>query len=410
MCDNDNKEYFILKKYFEGSASDEEQLLVYKWMSDPEFEIRIERYIRLLWRDIKPDANMEKSELGSLLGQINRKIDSLGSADKSRPVSGVPERHISLYRVLRTAGSIAAILLLPLMTYIGWGIYKDSRLSSIKNQVNLSYKEVICPRNARCHFELSDGTVVWLNNGSSLRYPLSFKGETRVVELQGEAFFDVVTDADFPFMIRTGGLDVRVTGTKLNVYAYPEEEFQEVAVESGVVELIDDTGKKAEYLIQLTTGQYAIYQSNNCQINLESFLNTRTSGRTQVVSDKQELGYYVAKMPHGDYTLYRGENYKLIVSYNERENFSTWKEGKLVLRNDPMPLMLKRIERWYNVSFRITDERINDYTYWATFENESLDEILNLLSMTGPLSFEKQSREVVENGLYKKQEIKVILK
>jgi ferric-dicitrate binding protein FerR (iron transport regulator) len=98
------------------------------------------------------------------------------------------------------------------------------------------------------------------------------------------------------------------------------------------------------------------------------------------------------------------------IGFEETTQYTEWKNGKLVLRNDPMPIMLKRIERWYNVKFNITDERINQYRYWATFEEENLDQVLKMLSLTGPVTFKKQSREQLDDGTFKTQEIDIILK
>ena len=97
------------------------------------------------------------------------------------------------------------------------------------------------------------------------------------------------------------------------------------------------------------------------------------------------------------------------ISTGETPQYSSWKEGKLVLRNDPVPLMFKKIERWYNVKFNITDDRINKYTYWATFEDENLDQILSMLSLTSPLRFEKRPREQFNDGTFKPQVIDVEL-
>ena len=98
------------------------------------------------------------------------------------------------------------------------------------------------------------------------------------------------------------------------------------------------------------------------------------------------------------------------IGFEETSQYTEWKNGKLVLRNDPMPVMLKRIERWYNVKFNITDERINQYRYWATFEEENLDQVLKMLSLTGPVTFEKQKREQLEDGTFKTQVIDIIMK
>jgi ferric-dicitrate binding protein FerR (iron transport regulator) len=97
---------------------------------------------------------------------------------------------------------------------------------------------------------------------------------------------------------------------------------------------------------------------------------------------------------------------------SKTENYTGWKEGKLILRNDPLPIQLKRIERWFSVKFNIKDKRINESTdsYWATFEEENLDEVLELLSLSGRLQFVKHSRKTQTDGTYGVQEIDVSIR
>ena len=104
------------------------------------------------------------------------------------------------------------------------------------------------------------------------------------------------------------------------------------------------------------------------------------------------------------------QNGDIRIKFDDTDYYTAWKDGKLVLRNDPMPKLLKRIERWYNVKFNILDESINEYTYWATFEEENLEQVLKLLSLTGPIGFEIREREKMVDGTYKIQEIDVVLK
>ena len=104
------------------------------------------------------------------------------------------------------------------------------------------------------------------------------------------------------------------------------------------------------------------------------------------------------------------EEGELNVEVDETSKYTAWKEGKLVLRRDPMLILLARIERWYNVKFNILDNRILEYTYWVTFEEENLDQVLELLSLTGPIEFEKLPKVQLEDGTFKVQEINIKLR
>ena len=117
-------------------------------------------------------------------------------------------------------------------------------------------------------------------------------------------------------------------------------------------------------------------------------------------------------MQSGQCATYKLQEGTIDIKFVMPDNYPAWKDGKLVLRNDPMPILLKRIERQYNVKFSIGDENINltEFSYWATFEEESLDQVLKLLSLTGPIKFEKRLKEQMVNGTNKTQEIEVVQK
>ena len=137
---------------------------------------------------------------------------------------------------------------------------------------------------------------------------------------------------------------------------------------------------------------------------------SRVGGYIYIIASSSEDNLY--HMNSDEYNM----DYSTILKYFEDKAsgeevalITEWKDGKLILRNDPMPVLLKRMERWYSVKFNILDERINDYTYWATFGPESIDQVLNILSLTGPIKFIKLPREKEANGTMKTQEIDVII-
>ena len=99
-----------------------------------------------------------------------------------------------------------------------------------------------------------------------------------------------------------------------------------------------------------------------------------------------------------------------LLKEDESERYTGWTDGRLILRNDPMIVLLKRMERWYNVKFNILDKRINEYTYWVTFQDENLDQVLKLLALTGPIKFTKLPRSKPPEGTYKPLEIDVTIR
>lgn len=405
-----NKEihYRIIKKYFEGTASDEESKLVQSWFNNPESSIKFESCLRLLWKEMDQDARNPAIELNELLHKIHHTINLAGKKENIRSSLQRSKPVISFNTVLRNIARIAAVFLLPLLGYIGWEIH--SQKMWMTNQTEIVYNEIICPLGVRSQFELPDGTRGSLNNGSRLKYPVKFYGDTRNVELVGEAFFDVSHDKNRPFVINTDGLDIKVLGTRLNVYSYPGEGYQEFTLESGTIELIKKENNRRISIGKMKPGQHVVYRFEEGKVNLDSEKPDKESISINKVTRKEELEELLIEMKPGQSAVYNMKEGELDIKLDDADHYSAWKDGKLVLRNDPMPNVLKRIERWYNVQFNIMDESINEYTYWATFEEETLDQVLKLLTLSGPFKFEKRPKKKMADGTYKTQEIDIMIK
>lgn len=398
--------YSTLKRFIEDRASEEEAALILKWLESEESTYKSEKYLHLLWEEQETDTKETEIDFVGLLDKIHHSINlnSLRKA-KKRTLIASKKTTASFNHVLRNLGRIAAVFMVPLMAYIGWEIY--SQKMWVQNQAEVVYNEIKCPLGAQSTFELPDGTRGVLNNGSTLRYPLRFTGESREVDLYGEAFFDVRHKSDRPFIIKTIGLDVRVLGTRLNVYSYPDEVYQEITLESGSVELIEKEGEREFTVAEMMPGQHVVYTFGDEGTDI----HPRGKELDLIVLDsKDELTDFVSKMKSGQQVLLSTGSGDLYLKMDETERYTGWTDGKLILRNDSMPVLLKRMERWYSVKFTIMDEQIKDYTYWATFEQENLDQVLKLLSLTGPVKFHKCPREKKPDGTFKIQEIEVSIK
>jgi len=385
-----NNYYSTILKYFEDKASEEEVALISEWLGSTENRNKCENNLHLLWKELDTDAKNTEIDLEALLDRIHHSIHLKSGKRTTEKV--FRKRHntaTSFNHIILNLGRIAAILLFPVMGYIGWELVSQNMWE--KNQAEVLYNEIKCPLGAISKFELPDGTRGVLNNGSTLKYPVKFSGSAREVKLYGEAFFDVQHYRKRPFIIRTVGLDVKVLGTRLNVYSYPDEDYQEITLESGSLELLLLDGDQLVTVAEMKSGQHVVYNFSDggSDVRVESKDKDPVKLEEQIV-----------------YRLEKGEIY---LKNDETEQYTGWKDGKLVLRNDPMPILLKRMERWYSVKFNIMDERINNYTYWATFGPESIDQVLNLLSLTGPMKFIKHPREKEADGTMKKQEIDVII-
>ena len=256
-------------------------------------------------------------------------------------------------RVQRFYTRAAAILLLPLLLYSIYSTFFNTQSTEMAASI-----EIASPHGARTKFQLPDGTQGWLNSGSSLKYANTFLNK-RKIDLIGEAWFEVTHNASKPFVVHTKVLDVQVLGTKFNVTAYPEENVTEVVLQEGKVNV---NGFKDLYKVAMKPDEKFTYDRNS------------QSGSIQEVKASQ---------------------------------FSAWKDGLLVFRNEPLSEVLKRVSRWYNVEILLNDPELENLKYRATFQEEQVEEVIRLISLTVPIEYSFTNREIDKDGVFKKRTITI---
>lgn len=256
-------------------------------------------------------------------------------------------------RLQRLYTRAAAILLLPLLLYSVYSTYNSYFDSNDSSSI-----EIYSPNGARTHFELPDGTQGWLNSGSRIHYSSHFE-KNRNVRLSGEAWFEVTPDKKHPFVVSTPALNVQVLGTKFNVVAFADENVTEVVLQEGKVQV---EGNVKTFSAELKPNERFIYDGQ---------MKTNTIQNVQA------------------------------------DQFSAWKDGLLVFRNEPLSEVLKRIGRWYNVDIVMTDPHLQKFRYRATFQDEQIEEVIRLISLTAPIEYTFENRHVDDNGTFSKRRISI---
>lgn len=323
----------IIIKYLSSEASREECAALEEWIEDPENN-KIFQEMRNIWQVARPafsveDIDVEKVSL-KLSERINRKKNTAE-------------------RLLLYWQRIAAVLLIPAIL-LGFLFQRKPESETVALQT------VKAPSGSISEFELPDGTKVWLNGGSSLQYPVSFRDDTRTVRLEGEGYFEVESDKEHPFIVNTKALALTATGTAFNIEAYPADTFSAVTLMQGEVRVDYEGGRS----VDMVPGTRSSYDSSTDALN-----------------------------------FVRTDSYK----------WCSWKDGVMIFRNDPLEYVFRRLELSFNVDIVSTDPGILKSPYRATFEHESLDEILSLLEMSAPIRFEKQRRSQNSDSTFSRQTI-----
>jgi len=352
-------DYELLNRYFNDACSNTEKEAVKSWFEDAAAEKKLSVVLKQHWSEIGLKQPEMQKATERILDKIHHQIH-IESYNKS-------EKQITLKRALSLYSKVAAVLLIPLLVYsLLWTSrdVKDTR-ALLPNQKD-AYAEIVAPPGARTHFELPDGSTGWLNSGSKLKFPVKFTGTERVLHLTGEAWFSVVKNPDVPFVVSTLNVDVVAVGTKFNVQAYPDSKSVDVTLESGKVIVQRRVKNKLKLIAELEPGE---------QISV-----LKQGGKLEKVKEI------------------------------EPERYTSWREGKLIMRNEKMVDVIKKLERWYNVKIEVKDSEIKDYKYRATFQDETIDEILRLLKLTSPIDYRVKKRVMLKDGTYAKREIVLFLK
>ena len=199
--------------------------------------------------------------------------------------------------------------------------------------------EMVAERGQKSSLTLPDGSKVWLNSASKLTYTSDYNSKDRNIILDGEAFFDVARNENLPFIVHANGMAVQALGTKFNVKAYSDEtEVTAILVEGSV--------KASAAGVDLLL-----------------------------------LPYFVAS--------YDRSTDEMVSTYvSDREHAVPWIKNEILFSNDSLKDIASVLERMYNVTVVFENEKIADYTYTGLIRNNSLQNILELISGTSPVKYE----------------------
>lgn len=226
-------------------------------------------------------------------------------------------------------------------------VYESSRKA---NAVELKYNELIIPRGGEYDLVLEDGTHVWMNADSRLRYPMAFGEGERRVYLEGEAYFDVERDTARPFVVETGRQIVRVLGTAFNVNAYPDDEV---------------------HYATLVRGSVAV--------------GNKRDGDSRVLRPGEQI-------------VMRAETGEVIVRQVDVRQVVAWKEGMFVFDGQTLEQIMSKLSRWYNVTVFYRNPGAKPLVFKGNLPRYSdFRQVLDILERSSDVRFGVRGRTVTVN-------------
>jgi ferric-dicitrate binding protein FerR (iron transport regulator) len=293
--------------------------------------------------------------LNSLLESYEKQksIDTETGWEQLRKRISVDRNRRKLFSLIRNSAAILLPLFLAYQ-YVLYPILNESRapqeIITVTSAPGMVIKTV-----------LPDGSEVWLNALSTLTYPQRFTEKNRTVQLSGEAYFKVVSDKKHRFLVKTPHeMVVSAYGTEFNVNAYDREANYEVTLASGNVEVFSSIGSEA--IEPLGVNEKAVVDLSTGDINV-------------VMAD-----IYVE---------------------------TAWKDGKMVFRREKLDKIATKLSRKFGVDIRLEGDKLREYEYTATFTNETLEDILDLLKRSAPITYSISNQRQLNNDTYSRKEVTI---
>lgn len=311
----------ILVEYIKGKLSKDESSEVLKWiMASEENTLEFSRLKNIF-------------ALSHLASQGNTRREIL--LQQSHKITGYGLRRFLMAAVRYAAVILITAGLISLYNLTQNRLYQD-HLSSLRQTIT-------SPPGQTTEMVLADGSKVSLNSGTTISYSSGYGTDERQIWLEGEAYFDVVTNPEKPFIVRSKEIDVIATGTSFNVNAYPDDKEINVTLVDGSLQLKSVSGK---LITTLASGEnVSIDRANNWFV-------------------KTEVDTYF---------------------------YTSWQQGIITFSNKRLGDIAKDLERWYNVEIRFEKESSKDIRYsGAILKNKPIDQVLEILKLTSKFNYDIQ--------------------
>ncbi|MFA6923935.1 MAG: FecR domain-containing protein [Bacteroidales bacterium] len=335
-----NQTYYtdLLAKYFSGEANTEEMLLLSDWLnSDVNNKKTFEEYQKT-WFAIEKNKIETKLDVEDEWLKVKSKISK--ETKEETPVyrlAPVEAQSKNIFvKVLRIA---AVILLLCVSTYF------------IYNYLNKPKYETLIAQVETIKNKLPDGSEITLNANSTIEYPKKFAGNKRVIKLKGEAYFNVTHDKTKPFIVSTDDINIEVLGTSFYV---------------------NTNGANGKVEVVLTEGRVAIYYKNNISEKI-----ILASGEKAEISKTEET---------------------ITKSVNNDENYMAFKTKKIIFNNTSLKELVKTLNKVYHSDIIIKNNKLSDCTVNVSFDNQSLESVLNVLKSTLDIKIKTNGSKIEING------------
>ena len=323
----------IIRKYFIGSLDESELQLLQNWLNEKAANQETFDALLQVWRERSTEPELVNTE---------EMIDKIWREGVEEPQLE-PKRYKDWDYLYKIAAVILIFIATPLLEY---KVLRNNPKNGHQTVMSMEVKEN--PAGQKIRINLPDGSIVWLNGASVIRYEPHFNDSVRFVELTGEAFFEVVKEAEKPFIVQSGRLRTIALGTSFNINAYPDEDIIQVSLLTGKVKIRGQDGQKKELI--LNPGHELVYR--------------------QTPNDFIERHFNV-------------------------EDVTGWKEGKLIFKAADYHEVTDKLKIWFGVDVKTIGKPPQDLRLTTTYDNETLVNILKNIRFGKNFNYHLKENELI---------------
>lgn len=356
----------LIAAVLSGNAGVAECAALRAWMEADEANQRLFEEYRQAWMlGVVGSGAMSEYDVAAAYARFcagvgARDVGQAKQQQRHRPLS-FWLRHAAVWAALLTVGGLA------------------QRYYAVRTTPT-AYYETIVPMGAKSQLVLTDGSRVWLNAGSKLRYSTDFAISNRKVELEGEGYFEVASNKALPFEVKTSRLNVRALGTAFNVKAYPNEPVIETILVHGKVEVTRTQNGEAmaDVAVVMKPNQRLTLLKSTDELLLEAKPNELSASPSDTVAASGTAAAVKKVKSSANYMI-----------------DTSWKDVRWRIESEPLGSLAVKLERRYNVQISFADSTLRGYRFNGTLEDEPVEAVLKAMSLVAPVSYECKGAKIV---------------
>ncbi len=345
---------FLICSFFDGTIEREDLMSLQNWIKASQENQDYFNQLKNAWVVSGKNNFAEKYIENSWSAFKNKQGLNVGSKPSKAPYR-LTWRAAASWLLFLTAGSV--------LTYVFSG--KTSR-QAVRNI------EIYSPLGARTFIKLPDGSNVWLNADTKLIYNEEYGRENRTLNLSGEAYFDVAQDKQHPFIVEAAEIIVKAVGTKFNVKAYPDEKAVAATLEEGEIDVtVVKMGRRWKPLMLKENQKIIVLKDDDMidslKINSDEELLKENARQVSAPLMAENIG---------------------VINNVKTELSTSWKDSRWIIESEQMVTLIPMLERRFNKKIIFNDEDLKKYRFSGTIENETVEQFMDLLTLTAPLNYE----------------------